>query len=64
VLTGEQVAYLTDEALLAQLQRVNLFCRVNPQQKLRRCVAKLVEIDVAVISGGVTLSRHAARSMH
>jgi tetratricopeptide (TPR) repeat protein len=29
-----------------------------------RCVAKLVEIDVAVISGGVTLSRHAARSMH
>jgi hypothetical protein len=29
-----------------------------------RCVAELVEIDVAVISSGVTLSRHAARSMH
>jgi hypothetical protein len=27
-------------------------------------VAEVVEIDVAVISGGVTLSRHAARSMH
>ena len=32
--------------------------------KPTRCVAKLVEIDAAVISSGVTLSDHAARSMH
>jgi Mg2+-importing ATPase len=35
VLTGEALAHLSDEALIGQLPRVNLFCRVNPQQKLR-----------------------------
>ena len=34
------------------------------RERTARCVAVLVEIDVAVVSGGVTLSRHAARSMH
>jgi P-type Mg2+ transporter len=38
-LTGDQVAHLTDEALLARVQRTNLFCRVSPQQKLRVLMA-------------------------
>ena len=33
VLTGEALSHLSDEALLGQLPNVNLFCRVNPQQK-------------------------------
>jgi len=35
VLTGGELSGLSQEALLGQLSRVNLFCRVNPQQKLR-----------------------------
>jgi Mg2+-importing ATPase len=39
VLTGDALQHLSDEALLAQLSRVNLFCRVDPQQKLRILLA-------------------------
>ena len=39
VLTGEALGHLSDEALIGQLPRVNLFCRVNPQQKLRVLLA-------------------------
>ena len=39
VLSGEQLAHLSDEALLGRLRGVNLFCRVNPQQKLRVLLA-------------------------
>lgn len=39
VLTGDELAHLSDEALLGTLPRVNLFCRVNPQQKLRVLLA-------------------------
>jgi Mg2+-importing ATPase len=39
VLTGDALAQLTEEALLGQMSRVNLFCRVNPQQKLRILMA-------------------------
>jgi Mg2+-importing ATPase len=39
VLTGEALAHLSDEALIGQLPRINLFCRVNPQQKLRILLA-------------------------
>ncbi len=39
VLTGEALTQLSDEALIGQLSRVNLFCRVNPQQKLRILLA-------------------------
>jgi Mg2+-importing ATPase len=35
VLTGDALSQLSDEALLGQLPQVNLFCRVNPQQKHR-----------------------------
>jgi P-type Mg2+ transporter len=35
VLSGDELNRLSQEALLGQLPRVNLFCRVNPQQKLR-----------------------------
>jgi Mg2+-importing ATPase len=35
VLTGDALTHLSEEALIGQLSRVNLFCRVNPQQKLR-----------------------------
>lgn len=39
VLTGEQISRLPDDALIGQLRRVNLFCRINPQQKLRILLA-------------------------
>jgi Mg2+-importing ATPase len=39
VLTGDALTHLSDEALIGQLPRVNLFCRVNPQQKLRILLA-------------------------
>ncbi len=39
VLTGDVLTNLSDEALMGQLPRVNLFCRVNPQQKLRILLA-------------------------
>ena len=35
VMTGAMLEGLSDEALIGQLPRVNLFCRVNPQQKHR-----------------------------
>ena len=39
VLSGAELEHLTDEALLGQLPRMNLFCRVNPQQKHRVLLA-------------------------
>ncbi|MFZ0838229.1 MAG: HAD-IC family P-type ATPase, partial [Xanthobacteraceae bacterium] len=39
VLTGDALTHLSEEALIGQLPRVNLFCRVNPQQKLRILLA-------------------------
>ena len=39
VLTGDALTLLSDEALIGQLSRVNLFCRVNPQQKHRILLA-------------------------
>jgi Mg2+-importing ATPase len=39
VLTGEDLARLSQEALLGRLPGINLFCRVNPQQKLRVLLA-------------------------
>ncbi|PPQ31019.1 magnesium-translocating P-type ATPase [Rhodopila globiformis] len=39
VLTGAAIEHLTAEALLGQVRRVNLFCRVNPQQKQRVLLA-------------------------
>ncbi len=39
VLTGDALTQLSDEALIGQLPRVNLFCRVNPQQKHRVLLA-------------------------
>jgi Mg2+-importing ATPase len=35
VLTGAELAGLTDEALSGRLEQVNLFCRVTPSQKAR-----------------------------
>jgi P-type Mg2+ transporter len=39
ILTGAALEHMTEEALIGQLPRVNLFCRVNPQQKLRILLA-------------------------
>ena len=39
VLTGEEVARLSEDALRAQVASVNLFCRVTPQQKERILLA-------------------------
>lgn len=39
VLTGDMLTHLSDEALIGQVSQVNLFCRVNPQQKHRILLA-------------------------
>ena len=39
VLNGDALSKLSDEALIGQLSQVNLFCRVNPQQKHRILLA-------------------------
>jgi Mg2+-importing ATPase len=39
VLTGDAMEHLSEEALIGQVRRVNLFCRVNPQQKQRILLA-------------------------
>jgi Mg2+-importing ATPase len=39
VLTGDAIADLSDEALIGRLSHVNLFCRINPQQKHRILLA-------------------------
>jgi Mg2+-importing ATPase len=39
VLDGDALSKLSDEALIGQLSQVNLFCRVNPQQKHRILLA-------------------------
>jgi Mg2+-importing ATPase len=39
VLTGDALTHLSDEALIGQLPQINLFCRVNPQQKHRILLA-------------------------
>ncbi len=39
MLTGNEIAGLSDEALFARVEGVNLFCRVNPSQKNRIILA-------------------------
>ena len=39
VLSGDDIAQLDDQALQAQVERANLFCRVNPAQKNRIILA-------------------------
>jgi Mg2+-importing ATPase len=39
VVTGTELAALTDEALIGRLRETRLFCRVTPQQKLRVIMA-------------------------
>ena len=54
VLNGDALAQLSDEALIGQLPRVNLFCRVNPQQKHRVLLAlKRLENVVGFMGDGI-----------
>ena len=39
MLTGTEIAAMNDDALRARVEEVNLFCRVNPQQKNRVLLA-------------------------
>jgi Mg2+-importing ATPase len=39
ILTGKEIAHLSEDALRARLASVNLFCRVSPQQKERILLA-------------------------
>jgi Mg2+-importing ATPase len=39
ILTGEEIAAMSDHALAARVERVNLYCRVNPAQKNRIILA-------------------------
>jgi len=39
ILTGDEISQMSDEALLARVMSVSLFCRVTPQQKRRILLA-------------------------
>lgn len=39
ILTGDQLAAMTDEALRVKVNEIDIFCRVNPQQKNRIILA-------------------------
>jgi Mg2+-importing ATPase len=51
VLTGEALDRISDEALIGQLPRTNLFCRINPQQKHRILLALKRRGDVVGFMG-------------
>ena len=51
VLTGEGLDRISDEALIGQLPRTNLFCRINPQQKHRILLALKRRGDVVGFMG-------------
>ena len=54
VLTGEELSALSDEALLARLPSVNLFCRVTPQQKRRVLLAlKRLKLVAGFLGDGI-----------
>ena len=54
VLTGEELSALSDEALLARLPSVNLFCRVTPQQKRRVLLAlKRLKLVTGFLGDGI-----------
>ena len=63
VLTGTELAALTDEALIGRLSEARLFCRVTPQQKLRVIMAlKRLGQTVGFLGDGIndTPALHAA----
>ena len=51
VLSGETLDRISDEALIGQLPRTNLFCRINPQQKHRILLALKRRGDVVGFMG-------------
>jgi Mg2+-importing ATPase len=54
VLTGADLERMSDEALIGSLPRVNLFCRVNPQQKHRVLLAlKRLDHIVGFMGDGI-----------
>ncbi len=64
VLTGEALTQLSDEALIGQLPNVNLFCRVNPQQKHRVLLAlKRLGHVVGFMGDGINDARRCMRPM-
>ena len=63
ILTGVELAELSDEALIARLAHTRLFCRVAPQQKLRVILAlKRIGKTVGFLGDGINdaPSLHAA----
>ena len=54
VLTGHELARMSEETLRARLSSVNLFCRVTPQQKERILLAlKRVGSTVGFLGDGI-----------
>ena len=54
VVTGDELTALSDEALLARVRAVNLFCRITPPQKLRLLMAlKRAGLTVGFLGDGI-----------
>ncbi len=54
VITGDELASMSEEALTAMLPEVNLFCRVMPEQKLRIILAlKRIGQTVGYLGDGI-----------
>ncbi len=50
-ITGDELASLSDEALQARLADTHIFCRVQPEQKLRLVLAFRARGDVVAMTG-------------
>jgi Ca2+-transporting ATPase len=63
-LTGVELATLSDEALAERLGQVNVFCRVQPDQKLRLVQAFRARGDVVAMTGDGVNDAPALKAAH
>ena len=62
VLTGHELAHMSEETLRARLSTVNLFCRVTPHQKERILLAlKRIGSTVGFLGDGINDTRPCMR---
>jgi len=64
VMTGTQLAAMTDEALQAAIQRVNIFSRVQPEHKLRLVNALKARGEIVAMTGDGVNDAPALKAAH
>lgn len=64
IMTGSELAALSDDALRARLSDTNIFCRVQPEQKLRLVQAFQARGDVVAMTGDGVNDAPALKAAH